>query len=392
MKLKDKFVDRLVIPITDKQNQILGFTARILPSDDSGRPKYLNSADSDWFHKGSLWFGWDLAKIAIKEKQKVIIVEGNMDVISCHIFGLENVLASQGTAVTREQLKSLKMLTSTIWLAFDNDNAGQISSDKLFVMAQEFDFEIIKVKIPTTYKDIDEYLNQDFKNVKIQIELETQTYLDYLIDKNHPGLISNDFQLQRDTILQLLKLLANCDEIRIDQYLNRISELSNLSVNTLKNIIKDEQQLITKQKSYQDKYDSKITNAKTENSGSLAPVLIAQNPKQATEIKIYLVVWQRICAIYHTGKLESTYQAKIFFLYNLLLKIIPELDEFKTLEDYIERNVDILDLIISNEDFLSEIAYQHRLWNGISQYLDRNHQKFMLDNQAKQYFRQFKNK
>ena len=154
---KDKFLDRLMIPINDLDGQTVGFTGRILV-ENPNRPKYLNSPDSNWFKKGNLWFGLDFAKKAILKNKKALIVEGNMDVLACHELGLPFAIASQGTSFTDFQIQILSRITKTIWLAFDNDNAGKIAADKFFVESSRFGMQIWQVIIPMKYKDLDEYL------------------------------------------------------------------------------------------------------------------------------------------------------------------------------------------------------------------------------------------
>ena len=163
---KDKFLERLMIPIRDLDGATVGFTGRIL-QESPNRPKYLNSSDSQWFQKGSLWFGLDLAKRSIIKNKKALIVEGNMDVLAAHEAGFSFAIASQGTSFTLTQIQILQRLTKTVWLAFDNDLAGQIAAEKFFIMATKMGLQVWQVIIPSIFKDLDEFLHFKMKKEEI---------------------------------------------------------------------------------------------------------------------------------------------------------------------------------------------------------------------------------
>lgn len=121
-KSYDRFRNRLVFPICNVQNRVIGFGARAL---DESLPKYVNSPQTPIFDKSSSLYGIDKAKSAIKHENLVIIVEGYMDVLTAHQYGWQNVVASMGTSITEKQPRILKGLTKNITLALDADLAGQ---------------------------------------------------------------------------------------------------------------------------------------------------------------------------------------------------------------------------------------------------------------------------
>jgi len=118
----DRFRDRLMIPIRDAQGRVIGFGARTL--DPEGVPKYLNSPQTPLFDKGRTLFGLDLARKAIRREDRVVIVEGYMDVMQAHQAGFANVVAQMGTALTEPQLRQLQRYTKRLVLALDPDVAG----------------------------------------------------------------------------------------------------------------------------------------------------------------------------------------------------------------------------------------------------------------------------
>ena len=118
----DAFRGRVMIPIRDRMARVIGFGGRVM---DGSQPKYLNTAESPVFHKSHVIYGLDMAYQAIRDADKVVIVEGYMDVIAAHQYGFANVVACMGTALTPDQLQQLQRYTSNYVLALDADAAGQ---------------------------------------------------------------------------------------------------------------------------------------------------------------------------------------------------------------------------------------------------------------------------
>ncbi len=118
----DAFRNRVITPIRDRMGRVIGFGGRVL---DDSQPKYLNTAETPVFHKSSVVYGIDLAHEAIRAADRVVIVEGYMDVIAAHQFGFANVVACMGTALTTDQLRQLQRYTNNFVLALDADSAGQ---------------------------------------------------------------------------------------------------------------------------------------------------------------------------------------------------------------------------------------------------------------------------
>jgi DNA primase len=131
----DRFRNRLIIPIRDAQGRVIAFGARALNPNDI--PKYLNSPQTPLFDKGETLFGLDMAKKAIRDADRAVIVEGYMDVLSAHQHGNANVVAGMGTALTEAQLKLLKRFTKSFVLALDADTAGDTATLRGINLARE---------------------------------------------------------------------------------------------------------------------------------------------------------------------------------------------------------------------------------------------------------------
>lgn len=120
-KSYDRFRDRIIFPITDQRGRIIGFGGRIL---DKGEPKYLNSPENAVFHKGYELYGLYECKQALRQIERIIVVEGYMDVVALAQHGINYAVASLGTATTSEQIQKALRTTHEIVFCYDGDNAG----------------------------------------------------------------------------------------------------------------------------------------------------------------------------------------------------------------------------------------------------------------------------
>jgi len=144
----DYFQRRLLFPLADRQGRILGFQARRLHEDDPLPAKYVNTPESELFHKGWVVYGLDKARAAIAREDRACVVEGNTDVIALRQSGFEPVVASMGTALTEQQLKELARLTRRLWLAFDGDAAGETATLRGMDLAAKLGFDVKVVALP----------------------------------------------------------------------------------------------------------------------------------------------------------------------------------------------------------------------------------------------------
>jgi len=119
----DRFRERVIFPIHSFSGRVLGFGARILKN-NAKTAKYLNSPETEIYHKSNVLYGLNQSKQAISRNNLCLLVEGYMDVVSLHQSGIENVVASSGTALTVEQIKLIKRLTENVTILFDSDTAG----------------------------------------------------------------------------------------------------------------------------------------------------------------------------------------------------------------------------------------------------------------------------
>ena len=157
----DLFKGRMMIPFVDANSgDVIGFTGRII---DKGEPKYLNTPETRLFNKGRFIFGLAQAKEAIRKSNFVVIVEGNMDVISSHQAGVKEAVATSGTAMTENHLKILSRLTSDIRLAYDGDEAGVKAAERAIMLAGKIGISLSVISGYGQAKDPDELIKIDPK-------------------------------------------------------------------------------------------------------------------------------------------------------------------------------------------------------------------------------------
>lgn len=150
-KIYDRFRNRIMFPIRDAHGALAGFGGRTLGDDDA---KYINSGETPLYNKSSILFGLHLAKDAIREKKRVVLVEGYFDLLACHRIGITNSVAVSGTALTDLHVRALKRMAESVVLCLDQDRAGREASERAFHLCAPEGLEVRAVEIAG--KDPDE--------------------------------------------------------------------------------------------------------------------------------------------------------------------------------------------------------------------------------------------
>lgn len=220
-RLMDFFVDRIMFPLTDHRGNIIGFSGRVF-SEKVDTPKYINTRETTLYHKGSVFFGLDSAKEEIKKHQKAIIVEGELDVISCFQNGIKNVVAIKGTALTENQVNLLGRFTQKIALCLDEDRAGQEAIKRSLPILEKKGITTTII-VPSGGKDADESLKKDPYAFKHAVEHDAGVY-DYLFEKilsqNDKSTAEGKRKIAQD-LLSFFHLIEN--EIVKEHFLRRLS-------------------------------------------------------------------------------------------------------------------------------------------------------------------------
>ena len=227
----DLFRDRMTVPFIDTTGNVIGFTARII---GQGEPKYLNTPETLLFNKSRFIFGLHQAKEAIRRDGFVVIVEGNMDVISSHQAGVKQAVATSGTAMTEPHLKALSNLTSDIRLAYDGDEAGVKATERAIMMAGDLGLDLTVISDYHGAKDPDELIQKDPKLWQEAVNHSIPA-VDWLLNKYEENLDlrkSPDKRKYSDIALKLLSYVK--DEVERASYEEKVAKKLDVEVSILR--------------------------------------------------------------------------------------------------------------------------------------------------------------
>lgn len=227
----DLFKNRMMVPFVDTTGTVIGFTARII---DQGEPKYLNTPETILFNKSKFIFGLHQAKESIRRSGYVVIVEGNMDVISSHQAGVKEAVATSGTAMTEQHLKSLSHLTSDIRLAYDGDAAGIKATERAIMMAGDLGLDLTVISDYHGAKDPDELIQKDPALWRSAVESRIPA-VDWLLSKYEENLDLSSAPGKRKYSDVALKLLSYVkDEVERASYETKVAKKLGVSVEILR--------------------------------------------------------------------------------------------------------------------------------------------------------------
>ena len=228
--LYDYFRNRVIFPIIDVTGNVIAFGGRVM---DDSKPKYLNSSDTPGFKKSRNLFALNYAKNHCSEQ--IILCEGYMDVIALHSAGVENAVATLGTALTSEQARMLTKYTKKVILLYDSDDAGQRATDRAIQILYEVGLEVRILKINGA-KDPDEYIRK-FGAERFKALLgESRTGFDFKVSRAIAGL---DLQIPDDKIKAskaICEIIADSSSsVEREVFLTKASDILKLPIDVLRN-------------------------------------------------------------------------------------------------------------------------------------------------------------
>jgi DNA primase len=177
----DRFRGRLMFPICDEQGRVIGFSGRILTTDDK-TAKYVNSPETPIFTKSKVFFGLDKSKRALLEAEYAVVCEGQIDLITCFMAGVQNIVAPQGTAFTGDHARILKRYVDEVVLCFDSDEAGQNAAVRSLdhLLASELAVRVAVVPRP---HDPDSFIKSAGGEAFKKLIESAEGYFDYLLNR-----------------------------------------------------------------------------------------------------------------------------------------------------------------------------------------------------------------
>ncbi|MEK7472496.1 MAG: DNA primase [Patescibacteria group bacterium] len=176
----DRFKGRVIFPLSDHRGNIVGFAGRILPWVKQDRAKYINSPDTEAYHKSKILYGLDVTKSEIRDSKYAVVVEGELDMISSYQAGVKNVIAIKGSALTEDQIRLIGRFAKKIVLCLDSDFAGDEAAKRGAILAFNMDFEV-KVARLEGYKDPDDIARKEPEKLKKAIDEATSLW-DFIIE------------------------------------------------------------------------------------------------------------------------------------------------------------------------------------------------------------------
>ena len=236
----DVFAGRLMFPIFNSFGECVGFSARVLGQADFA--KYINTAETLLFKKGRVVYGIDLVK-KLKQQgklDKIIIVEGQIDVIAMHKAGFNNTVACMGTALTKENAHELKKLSNNVVLMFDGDTAGQKATYRSLDILRDEGFSV-KVALMPEKLDPDEILKTQGSQKISEIVGKALDPMDYLIESELKKYDLSNPRDKSEFIKQILLQISKIDSFsEEDIYLGKLRSLTNVPIDILRRDLEKE--------------------------------------------------------------------------------------------------------------------------------------------------------
>ena len=229
----DKFRGRIMFPLQDSAGRVVGFTGRVLPETaKEGEPKYLNSPETEIYHKGKMLYGFYQAKKAIREKKRVVLVEGQMDQISSFASGVTETVAVGGTGITEDQVEMMARLADKIYVSLDADDSGYVAIKRTVGLAEKRGLGIKVVQIEGG-KDPDEISRNSPAKWKKMVEEAVDVYefiLEKAIKKNNDGTPDGISKV----LSEVIPFFAKIENIVIREvWAKRLAEKLGVSLNSV---------------------------------------------------------------------------------------------------------------------------------------------------------------
>lgn len=233
----DRFRERIMFPIADYSGKIVGYSARVAPGGDESQAKYVNTPETEVYHKSHVLYGLDKAKQEIKNQDFVLLVEGNMDVVASSQAGIKNVVAVSGTALTPDQIKIIKRYTPKVKMFFDMDSAGYNATKKSvkLCLSSDMSVEVVSIESGKDAADIarekPEELKQAVKNSKNAME--------YLLDDSIKRFDKNKVEDKRkisEIMVDMMGSIANA--VEKSHWIKKIAQKLEVAEDALTDILK----------------------------------------------------------------------------------------------------------------------------------------------------------
>lgn len=232
----DRFRNRVIFPVFDYRGKVIGFGGRVL---DDSKPKYLNSPETLVFQKGTNLYGLNFAIKSNLKERYFIIVEGYMDLITLHQYGITNVVASLGTALTTNQARLLKRYADKVIISYDADIAGQTATLRGLEILKDAGFEVRVLNIPQG-KDPDEFVRSNGKEAFKNLIKNAEPLIDYRLKRAEEGINFKESDSLAKYGKRVTNILAKLNPVEKDVYVKKISENTGIREQALYDLLSSE--------------------------------------------------------------------------------------------------------------------------------------------------------
>ena len=226
----DKFRDRVIFPILNTSGKVIGFGGRII---GEGNPKYLNSPETPVFQKKNNLYGLNLTRQEVSKEDRIILVEGYMDVIALYQAGIRNVAASLGTALTENQAALIKRYTKNVVLSYDADEAGQNAAMRGIDILYQEDLRPRVLKV-TDGKDPDEFIQSQGRQAFLELVDKALPYGDFKMQRIRSRFDLSDEQQRLEYLREVVQALRPMKPAEADLYLQKLAEETGISLQAVR--------------------------------------------------------------------------------------------------------------------------------------------------------------
>lgn len=322
----DTFRNRIIFPLYNLTGQVVGFSGRIYNGEDES--KYINSKESVIFKKGTLLYNYHRALSYARDKREIIVVEGFMDVIRLYTIGIKNVVATMGTAITKDHAELIKKLSKNVVLCFDGDKAGNKATVSAIDALEKIGISPKIIRLEDDL-DPDDYVTKKGKEAYLNHLNNAMTSLEFKLDNNKSTINFNDYKEVSNYLNNITSELRKIDDkIIYELTVKKISKETGVDIETINNLVKEipkhEIKIIDKRKDIKkDKY------------------------KKAEEYLVYYMLRNEQAIV--------LYQNNVSYLSNRLLSIIAmEILEFYEKKQYIN-TTDFTLFLEDKTDLINEV-------------------------------------
>lgn len=306
-RVYDKFRERLLHPIFNMQGEVIGFSGRIINPDHPG-PKYLNSPETIIYHKKSSLYGAFQAKEAIRKRRSVIIVEGNIDVISSARVGADHIVCPLGTALTSEQLKLITRYAQEILFAFDTDAAGKKALLRALELTESTGLKAKAIDLGK-FKDVDEMVVADpqlwLQSIDKALEIP-----EFIME-----IFKADFDLSSasekvDYLEKVMPFIAKLrQEVKVDHYLQRLELITGTKYEVLTDMLNKERRELKGEAYYSGHKQTANTSEAEVAPVSEAVTALLRVPKPLQQLLNYLYYYRE--QLLSVDTLKTIYKQRV---------------------------------------------------------------------------------